>query len=229
MDYIKAQEYAETALQRHLEIDDNEGSGYDLMILGRAHFHQSDLEKAYAYLQEALRYARQAGAMRFVVQALCNLALILIEQGGEHFAQAHEYLQEARTMTENSGDKPNAAWVYDLLAVLSLKQGNHTQSYAYFLTALKLAQATKITYKLLDILSDMAGYYVAIGDYQFAAEIIGLSTAHPHLLEMTRVGSIEPIITQLYDAISPQELAPAFAKGRNQSIEVLVNQILGHG
>jgi len=228
MDYIKAQEYAQLALERHLEIEDREGTGYDLMILGRAHLHQSQLQEAYAYTQEALGYARQSGAMRFVVQALCNLALILIEQGGDLLSQAHAYLAEAQTLAENSGDKPNLAWVYDLLAVLSLKEGNYTQAYAHFLTALNVAQATKITYKLLDILSDMAGYYVAIGDATFAAEIVGMSSSHPHLLEMTRVGSVAPLIAQLQGALSPQELAIAFERGRKQSIEAMVNHILGN-
>ena len=227
MDYESAQNFAQQALEAHLQVDDHEGIGHDMMILGRAYMHQSQLEEAHGFMQQALGYARQSGAMRFIVQALCNLALILIEQGSDLMPQARIYLAEAQTLAENSGDQPNLAWVHDLLGVLSLKEGNLTESYAHFVTALKLAQATKITYKQLDILTDMAGYYIAIADYEFVAEIIGMTTAHPHLLEMTRMSSLEPITSKLYDAKSPQELAPAFIRGRNQSIEAMVQKVLG--
>ncbi|MDZ4672173.1 MAG: protein kinase [Phototrophicales bacterium] len=227
MDYENAQNYAQQALELHLQIDDHEGIGYDLMILGRAYMHQSRLEEAHGFIQQALGYARTSGAMRFVVQALCNLALILIEQGNDTIRLARDYLAEAQTLAENSGDQPNLAWVYDLLAVLSLKEGKSADSYGYFVMALKVAQATKITYKLLDILSDMAAYYVTIGDFAFAAEIIGMTTAHPHLLEMTRISSVEPLVAQLYTNLTPQELASAFERGRRQSIEALVDRGLG--
>lgn len=227
MDYLKAQEYAQQALTIHREIDDRDGMGYDLMVLGRAFMHQSELDQAHTYMQEALMYARQSGSLRFVVQALCNLALIHIEQGGEKIVHARDYLTEAQTLAENSGDQPNLAWVYDLWGVLSLKMGHTADSFSYFITALKLARRIKSDYKMLDILSDMAGYYIAIGDTHFAAEIIGMTSSHPHLLEMTRVGSIEPLVTQLYAVISPQELAEAFTRGRNQSIDALVDRVLG--
>lgn len=54
-----------------------------------------------------------------------------------------------------------------------------------------------------------------------------MTSSHPHILDMTRVGSIEPLITRLYSALSPQELATSFQCGRNQSIETLVDKVLG--
>lgn len=227
MDYIKAQEYAQQALDIHRQLGDDEGIGYDAMVIGRALMHQSDLAQAQQYMEEALIHARQSGSMRFVVQALCNLSLVMIEQGDSHLSQARQYLHEAKTLAENTGDQPNLAWVYDLFGVLSLKNGHTADSFGYFITALKLGRKMKSVYKMLDILSDMAEYYIAIGDYHFAAEIIGMTSSHPHILEMTRVGSIQPLITRLYSAVSPQELATSFERGRRQSIETLVDRVLG--
>ncbi len=87
-----------------------------LLRLGTAKRAANDLDAAYAYFEESLKFARECGRVNVIAGAIHNLAAIDKER--EQRASATAYARQARDLFRRLGKKQEQAEAEALLATL---------------------------------------------------------------------------------------------------------------
>jgi tetratricopeptide (TPR) repeat protein len=167
-DFTRGKLYLEQSLRISRELDDRQGEGETLNLLGGFHRENGDYAEAQAYYEQTLRIAQEIGDRRVEGFAVGNLGMLARERGD--YAQASRYNEQSLRILRETGDRLYGGFAVEQLGLLARIQGDYAQAQIYFEQTLAIGR--ELDALMLEVLglSDLSVLYRDRGDSQAALE-----------------------------------------------------------
>jgi tetratricopeptide (TPR) repeat protein len=198
-----------------------------LQLLGWDH---RDLQRAFAYWEEAIVLYRQIGGWRYLAHVLSMLGRFLVMDGNSEAAQIHldeadqlyqkmnmkagkndflmasgeiallrgdydqarAFFQEDARIRNELGNLVDSLWSRARLAHMELRAGNITEARQIFAEVAHAFHKGGSKMGIVYTLEGMSSLYVAVGEHEFAAHLIGWTNAM-----RTEIGNTRPYLEQV--------------------------------
>jgi serine/threonine protein kinase/tetratricopeptide (TPR) repeat protein len=220
-------EEAKRCLTEALEIHKQIGARFEtaagLGNLGVITASSGDNESVKQYFEESLAVRREIGDRAGQASMLTNLGMLAKES--KDFDEAHRYFKESLGLQRAIGNKAEIANTLINLGGTARGHKLLPQAEAYLYDALKEAKALEATPLMLETLVELAGIRIDTGQYEEAAEWLGLVVNHPGL-DTSVKAAIEPILTDLGTKFALEKLNPALERGKQLILENVVDGLL---
>jgi len=205
----------------------------DRLGLALATQRKGDVAYALANYPQASQYYHQAliqfgsiGDKRGSATTLTGLGNVARMQ--RDYAYAKDNYDQALSTYRELGDRRGIAVALNNLGNTTYALGEDVEAWRYYRAALKDGLRMGVIPLILDVLDGMAGLLVNSGDNQTAAELIGFILNHPSLEKQGQNFS-EQLLSQLKHEMTPEALTEAQAKGREKSLQAIVEQMMNAG
>lgn len=177
-----------------------------------------ELQRARAYLQEALEYSRQFKDNFYISHILNSLGEIMRLQG--QFEQAISYYEEAISIEKELGRKDEVMLEEENLAFVYSRLGQYDQSRVLFIKNLEPAlKSDHLAIEITTCLLGLAGIAVAQGEAHVAAKVLGAIDAvkDPLLLFLTDRSEYERIHAATKTQLGDTQFGKSFREGQAMS------------
>lgn len=157
--------------------------------------------------------------------ALALLGLGACAAGRGDDEQAAERYAESLRLYQQTGDRGGTARAQLGLAAALTGLGQYGRAWSLVQAALDGARAIAYQHVLLDGLVDAAAILAATGDVECATSLLAQTLIHP----ASRTGTTaraQPLLVRCEERIAPQTFAAAVARGRETTLEALVDEVL---
>lgn len=222
-DRAAAIRHYEDSLRLYQEINDEKGIAACLNNLGNMAAGVGDYAGAALYYGDGLTIAREAGDRLVVATFLGNLGEIARRQND--FEAATKYLLEALTTYKEIGAREGVATNLMNLGWVASARKDPAAALEYFRDALAEAMAIGALPRALGAICGIAGLSARFGDYQRAAELVGLALSHPASNAEVKQDA-EPVLSAVRAAVPLEVMAQAQARGAARALEEVVGEIL---
>jgi tetratricopeptide (TPR) repeat protein len=220
----RAKRYAEESLAIYRKLGDRQGIAKALDNVGLAALLRGDHEQATRCFTEYLAYAQERGDQRTTGQALSNLGHTAYAQGDHR--QAAYYFQEALRLSKSRGYRHLEAEALATLGMIYATMGDSAAAQTYLHQGLRESTAFGLVPIALNALVGVAWLQVQAGNQMNAAELLGLARNHPALERATRRDTVEPILDELGQVLSPPQLDAALARGEELNLDSTIASLL---
>lgn len=129
-DYWKALTYSSEGLETSEKANYKTGQALALLFTGNVYQHMGAGDTAMTYYNQALRHIHEANAPLYEGEIQKNMAVILLAKGNT--AQALAYLQDAQTIFQALGAKPELFEVHYQLAQIYRQMGDFGKAFDQF-------------------------------------------------------------------------------------------------
>jgi DNA-binding NarL/FixJ family response regulator len=177
-----------------------------------------ELQRARAYLQEALEYSRQFKDNFYISHILNSLGEIMRLEG--QFEQAISYYEEAISIEKELGRKDEVMLEEENLAFVYSHLGQYDQSRVLFIRNLELAlKSDHLAIEITACLLGLAGIAVAQGEAHVAAKVLGAIDAVKDslLLFLTDRSEYERINAATKAQLGDHQFSKFFKEGQTMS------------
>jgi serine/threonine protein kinase/tetratricopeptide (TPR) repeat protein len=221
--YPSARRYFEDSLTLYRGTDDREGISACLNNLGIVAISNGDLDAASQYLIDALAMARELGERVGIGVALGNLGEVARARGD--LDSARQYFEEALEILREIGVRGSVVGYTIGLGFVLEAQGHDGAAAVHFRDSLTEAMAIGAQPRVLYALTGLASLLIKAGELNRAAELLGLALNHPACDdEVTH--EAEPLLEHLRSAMPRQDFDAAIVRGKDRTLEEVVNEIL---
>ncbi|MEM7029590.1 MAG: tetratricopeptide repeat protein [Chloroflexota bacterium] len=175
--YAEAKPLFEQSLSTFRKLNDRRGIGLVLVNLGATAELSQDNEEAKAYYWESYKLREEVGHKEGMASALRNLALLSTVL--EEYAEAQRCAEQAYSLYRMLDNRRGLAVIQQVLAQISLKQGNLAVAHKQLQISFKEAMAMDALPITIGIVSTIAEWAVATNNVQMAVRFIGFVRQHP--------------------------------------------------
>ena len=217
--------YLEEALALAREIGDVTGQVHALMWLSvNLYFHQADYVTAEMYLVNALELAQQIDE-----QALLARIWNARGENSRHqarFDEASVYYQNALHVYEAIGNSFGIMLVKTNLGHVRAASGDTNGAMKLFCEVLRIGLETGSVYtnSVQETLVGLAGLVARNGEYERALNLLGMVLSYPDTGVEARFIA-DPILAQLNNELSPDNIAEGFEHGKSLDWEATVTEL----
>lgn len=222
-DRAAAIRYYEDSLRLYHEISDQKGIAACLNNLGNMAAGAGDYPGAALYYGDGLTIAREAGDRLVVATFLGNLGEIARRQND--FEAATQYLLEALTTYKEIGAREGVATNMLNLGWVAAARKDSSAALEYYRDALAESTAIGALPRALGAVCGIAGLCARFGDFQRAAELVGLALSHPASNAEVKEDA-EQVLNAVHAALPLETMAQAQARGAARTLEEVVGEIL---
>ena len=220
-DYPACDALAEQSLELYRALDDREGIGRTVHLLGHSAAWQQQYGRAMALAEESLALARELGHARGIIVSLGQAGALFVE-GGEH-DRAAALLEEAQGLARTHGDEDAQAWLFLTQSKLAIARGDYAAAFGRAVESLRIFHAHSTTAGVAGSLYELALVSEAEGRPERAARLFGAADA----LRETTGASLSPSETVVNEqaaqrasaSLGDAAFAAARADGRALSLE----------
>ena len=195
-----------------------------LSIRGTLALALGDFDGARERLTEALALARQDGNKMIVVVALNNLAVVAQNQG--RLDESRVLLDESILVRDELGDREGIGTAQINLANLALLQGDLASALSLSRQAVLVFHAVSHVLREETALRGMGEVLVARGELISAATILGAAESIREetgsVMEPYAIATHQPFVDRIHAGLTADELAEAWARGRQMSRDKVV-------
>jgi tetratricopeptide (TPR) repeat protein len=185
--------------------------------------HRGEVDRARSFLAANLAEAREIGDRFRESQALNNLGVVAHYQ--EAYEEARAFYEQSRVIDEEIGDRTGVALALGNLADVCIQQGENGAAWDYLRRAIQELMAMRDVPHTLSSMVSIAQLRSRTGQPQQAAELLGLALRHPaSYSEVER--DAQPVLEALREALGPEDLEAALARGAEMVLDQVVAQIL---
>jgi tetratricopeptide (TPR) repeat protein len=223
-DYTAAQDYYAQGLAIRQEIGVKWGIAASLLNLGVIARLQGDPATAYRHLQDSLAIWQELGVKWGIAQTRLNFGL-LNQQVGD-YATARQQITHSLALYREIHDEISTALAFIQIGFLDLAAGEPTAAHDRLQEGLQIAAKMGNIPHMLEAIIGLARYFLAIGNPQRSAELVGLVNGHPALSAEIRTARLEPLQAELPGRLSPPELHSAHAQGAALALDAVVQNLL---
>ncbi|UCC77218.1 MAG: AAA family ATPase, partial [Anaerolineales bacterium] len=222
-EYAEAEGWAQQSQHLYEQTGDKHGLMAARNELGLVAHHRGVLEQARGYFAANLALAQQLGDRLREAQALNNLGEVAREEGANE--EARGLYDRFRQIMEAIGYRGGVALGLLNLGIVSIALGQDGVAWEYLRRALPEYMAMKDAPHALNDLVHVAHLQARTGQAERAAELLGLALKHPASYSEVERDS-HPVLEALREALAPEELEAALARGAKLDLEQVVEDIL---
>lgn len=161
-----AHELAEESAAIFRRLDDRQGLGESLLIIGLALHWQGDADLGHTRTEQALELFRQLGDRWSVARALFHLGTYLADFAGDD--SGIRMLEESEAILDEIGDRFILASLLVTRGIKAFTRGDYAEAGAYFSRALALAQELRDPWGMADALTNSGCVLRTQGSYDAA-------------------------------------------------------------
>ena len=220
-----AAQYLQESLALYRELGDDEGIAGCLNSLGIITLEQNELLEARSYFEEALAISRAHNDRYAVSIRLLNLGVIADKLG--KIDEAKSLQEQALSLAQQIGDREGAALVTLNLGSLALKKGDFATALIRFRTALAATMKLRSFALALYIIAALGEAQVALGHFEYGAQLLGLAFEHPASTADIRL-DFAKTAEALRRVMPNAELEAALDRGKHLDLAVVADAILSN-
>jgi tetratricopeptide (TPR) repeat protein len=224
-EYDEAERWAQESQAWYERAGDREGVIAARSELGSIAVMRREFEQAKAFYVANLVEAREMGDRLRAAQALNNLGVAAYEQDLD---EARACYEQAQVIWEEIGERTGVAVALGNLGDVCISLEQDGAAWAYLRQSLQENLAMQDTPHALGNLVYIAQLRSRAGQPQRAAELLGMALRHPaSYSEVAR--DTQPVLEALGEALGPEELEAALARGAEMDLDQVVAEILAEG
>ena len=224
--YDEAEQWAEESQRWYEQAGDRQGLIDVRNVLGIVACMRREVERSKGYYAANLAQAREMGDRFRAAQALNNLGLTAYDQ--EAYEEARAYMEQSRVICEGIGDRMGVAVALANLGDVCIWQEQDGAAWDYLRRSLRELLAMQDTPHALGALVHVSRLRIRAGQPEAAAQLLGLALRHPaSSSEVER--DARPVLDALREALGPEGLEAALARGAEMALEQVVEVILAEG
>jgi tetratricopeptide (TPR) repeat protein len=218
----EAERWAQESQAWYEQAGDRQGVLAARNELGGVAIQGQKFDRARSYFAANLAQAQEMGDRFREAQALNNLGVVAYDQDLD---EARACYEQARLISEEIGDRALLAAALGNLAEVCIQQGQVGAAWDYLRRGIQEGLAMENTPQLLACLVLVSPLRLRRGQPEQAAELLGLALRHPaSYSEVER--DAQPVLELLREALGPEELEVALARGADRDLEQVLAQIL---
>jgi class 3 adenylate cyclase/tetratricopeptide (TPR) repeat protein len=222
-EYDQAVRWAQESQRLYQQTGDRQGLMAARNELAIVAVKRADFDKARGYFAENLALAREMGDRFRAAQALNNLGEVAREQGA--YDEARAYYEQCQVIWEEIGGRAGLAMALGNLGMVCIAQGLDGAAWDYVRRSLREAMDMQDTPHVLAALGDIAHLKLRAGQPERAAELLGLALRHPATHSEIE-DEAQAVLAALREALPPEQLEAALARGAKLDLEQVVAEIL---
>jgi predicted ATPase/DNA-binding XRE family transcriptional regulator len=146
------------------------------------------------------------------------------------YEQAHTYLQEALRISEDNGRRMNILWLRINLGLLALQEGQVTEARSLFTKTSRDFQQDKNVMGVVSALEGMAGWFIAVGNFEHAAWLIGwadmMRTTMGDKRHLLGQGIMDKFIADCIGKMGEVAFSDAYDEGQKMTLDEAVRYAL---
>jgi class 3 adenylate cyclase/tetratricopeptide (TPR) repeat protein len=221
--YAEAERWAQLSQHLYEQTGDRHGLMAARNELGLVAIHRREFEEATSHFVANLALAREIGDRLREAQALNNLGEVAREEAA--YEEARDYYERCQVIFQEIGYRAAVALALGNLGAVSIALGQHGAAWEYLRRALREAATIQDTPHVLADLVQVSNLRARAGQSERAAELLGLALHHPaSYSEIER--EARPVLGLLSEALGPEQLEAALARGADLDLERVVEEIL---
>jgi tetratricopeptide (TPR) repeat protein len=225
-EYDEAERWAQESQRGYQQAGDPQGLIAARNELGIVATMRGELEGARACYAANLAQAREMGDRLGAAQALNNLGTVAYDQGV--YEEARAYYEQSRAVCEEIDDRMTVAAVLSNLGDVCIWQGQDGAAWDHLRRSLRETVASQYTPIALESLVHVSRLRLRAEQSESAAQLLGLALRHPASTSEVEWAA-QPVLETLRDALGPDELEAALARGAEMALEQVVEEILAEG
>jgi len=222
-EYDQAVRWAQESQRLYQQTGDRQGVMAARNELAIVAVKRGELDNARAYFADNLALAREMGDRSRAAQALNNLGEVAREQG--EYDEARAYYEQCQVIWEEIGDRPGLALALGNLSMVCLAKGLDGAARDYVRRSLRENLGIQNMPHALADLVQVAHLQARAGQPQQAAGLLGLALNHPASYSEVE-SDAQPVLAMLREALPPEQLEAALARGAKVDLEQVVAEIL---
>lgn len=224
-DYAESQRYYREGLAIFEALGQTERMATIQSGLGLIASDQGDYALAREYMLASLAIARQVNNP--IGTALMLTGLAWIDYLSADYPAALARSLESLAICREVNDRWMIANNLGNMGKIAVQMGDYAAARRYFVEALATSDAIGAVPLTLEILPGVASLYRQLGMPEQAAALLGLALNHPASYSEVQA-QVEPLLTALQAALSPDILDAALVRGRSLDLSLVVSEIVGH-
>lgn len=228
-EYKRAAAFVDKAISLYLETGDEHALSRALKQRGVVASERGDRDTARSFYTQSLEIKKKIGDRRGIAEAQNNLGVLARLEGD--LDGAIDYYEEALGYFRNAGDKKAIARILMNLGEARMERSEFETAEGFIKESLKLCREIGSEWDITDLLELMATVQNAFGNPVAAATLFGAGEALRDLLGAplpeAEAASYEGRVAAVKEALTPEELAGAWAHGRalpgDEAVEYALN------
>jgi len=221
--YDEAVRQAQQSRALYQQLGDRHGVARALNVLGIVAVNRCEYDAAARYLSDGLELGRASGDRVITASVLNNLGEVARKLGDLDRARA--YYEQSSGLSEELGMRANVALAHFNMALLDLAQGRDEACVAQLHAYLLLCRKEHYLKRMVPSLGAFAQLRANAGQFEPAAELLGLLFQHPAAHNEDRFEA-EPLLARLREALPPDRLEAAMARGAARDLDEVVEELL---
>lgn len=226
-DTDQAVDLAAQSMALYRKLDDRPGIARALNSLGLVADLEGKREEAERYYSESLNLSKEIGDRRSVAIGLNNLGYLAYLQGNHE--KAKRYLKDALLISKDIGFRGLRANALVTLGIVCVSRGEGKDAWQNLHEGLREAVAIGVLYTIVYVVVGVAWLQMQAGQYERAAELLGLALSHQALECDVRRDTAEPLLKALCEYLPSEQLALQVARGGGLDLDTVVAEIVGGG
>jgi tetratricopeptide (TPR) repeat protein len=218
-----AEKCCHESLAIYKEIDNRDMISRSLNILGILATLQKHFEQAEQYYEQALEIAREIDN-RLVVADLLNNLGYLNHHCIQNLERAKGYYQESLSLAREIDHRSGLASCLNNLGQLNILLGELQDAQKCLHEALLGSVAIGAVPLTLEALVGIAHQQIEVGQYESAAELLGLVLNHT-ALEMDVQGEAESVLGRLETNLTTEQIENAMERGKILELDDVVTKL----
>ena len=220
-----AEKCSQESLAIYEELEDWQRIPRIFNLLGILATLQENYDQAEQYYQKGLRMAREIEIdNQLIVTNLLNNLGYLNHHSTKNFEKAKRYYQEALMIARKIDHRSGLTSTLNNLGQLHILLGEHQVALKYLREALVESVAIGAVPLTLDALVGVAQHQVEVGQYESAAELLGLVLSHPAMeIDVSQVA--ESVLGRLRKVMPAEQLEVAMERGKTLELDTVVSEL----
>ena len=214
--YLKSLEYFESE-------NDVKNIGYPLLNISSVYRYLKQFKLAKEYGEKAKNVLQQTGNINGVATANYRLALILVDEG--KYQEAVQYLFDAKNIFAETHNLYFTTLTNQVLGTCNIQIGDIEKASGFYLEALKGAEKMGDKVVLGTMYQNIAGEYLAKGNYNLALEkLLESKRIFTELNDLHTLKELASNLIELYAKMNQPDSVGIYLKHFRQLSDSLYNQ-----
>jgi tetratricopeptide (TPR) repeat protein len=219
-DFEQAEKCCHESLELYRELGNQHKISQLLNILGILATLQENYEQAEQHYKQGLKIARETDERQIVADLLNNLGYLYHHSIG-NLEKAKRCYQESSLIEKEIDHRGGATNTRINLGQLYILLGDHKIAWEYLLEALIESVAIGAVPLTLDALVGVVQLQTEVGQFIWAAEILGMVLSHP-ALEVDSNKQAELALDRLRKVVDSEQLEAAMERGKMVQLDAVV-------
>jgi tetratricopeptide (TPR) repeat protein len=222
-DFSTAYDYFQHSLVIRRQIGNRYGLAAAFSSLGNVALIQGDYRAAWDFYQQCLTLQQQIGYPYGIADTLGTLGLAAYAQ--KDYSAAYDYMRQSLERFQEIEHDRGTTFALIFLAHVHFKRNEPEIGRQLLVQALQTKSGTAID-SLLAGLGGFAFWYLAIGQAERSAELVGLVKANPSVYIFVKRFQLEPLLHDLAAVLPPEQLEAALTRGTALELDAVVKELL---